>query len=234
MEQNKKKQEESVPLSRAMTLYLHDIVHLLCLWSLTIGGTAAYSIYDVYHNVNTGTDISIENLGVLTTLRLETKFLIFGAGDEGGNGVGDLTIMDPDNLGDILGTPTTPSTPEGETVKYYDQTMEIDFDALIAQAEASGDTAMATLHKYFQAQTPTKTNDFTGLFEGKNLIYMVCESFSPEVISEELTPTLYKLANEGIKFNNFYILWFLFRKEGGREGGRQTNCTWGLAVMGAR
>ena len=29
-------------------------------------------------------------------------------------------------------------------------------------------------------------------------------------------------------------VWFLFRKEGGREGGRRMNCTWGLAVMGAR
>jgi len=180
------------------------IVHLLCLWSLTFGGTGAYSIYDVYHNVNTGTDISAQNLGILTTLRLETKFLIFGTGDKGGSGVGDLTIMDPDNLGDILGTPETPSVPGGDVVEYHDQTMQIDFDALIAQAEANGDSAMATLHKYFQTQAPTKTNDFTGLFEGKNLIYMVCESFSPVVISQELTPTLYKLANEGIKFNNFY------------------------------
>jgi len=32
----------------------------------------------------------------------------------------------------------------------------------------------------------------------------VCESFSPVVISQEMTPTLYKLYNEGIKFTNFY------------------------------
>ncbi len=178
------------------------LLHLICLWSLMIGGTAAYSIYDVYHNVNTGTDLSITNLGFLTTLRLEVKFLLMG--QEQGNNVDDLVIMDQDDLDDILGGGSeTPTDPDG-VVKYYDQTMEIDFDALSAQAQAEGDSAMATLHQYFASQTPTKTNDFTGLFEGKNLIYMVCESFSPEVISESMTPTLYKLYNEGIKFTNFY------------------------------
>lgn len=175
-------------------------LHLLLLASLNIGGRGAYSMYDVYHNVNTGTDLSITNLGFLTTLRLETKFLIIGADQDG---MGDLTIMDDEELEDILGGGEEPSNPD-DAVKYYDQALEIDFDALIAQAQADGDSAMATLHQYFQSQKPTKTNDFTGMFEGKNLIYMVCESFSPEVISKEMTPTLYKLANEGIKFNNFY------------------------------
>ena len=195
-------------------------LHCICLWCLPIGGTGAYSIYDVYHNVNTGTDASVASLGFLTTFRLETKFMLFGA-DAGAPG-----IDEPGNLDDLLGSiptlpkptiprPTVPDEtgPIGDTlpnlpteppVIYTDQTMQIDFDTLLAQAQASGNSALATLHQYFSNQTPTKTNDFTGMFEGKNLIYMVCESFSPVVISQELTPTLYKLYNEGIKFNNFY------------------------------
>jgi hypothetical protein len=195
-------------------------LHCICLLCLPIGGTGAYTIYDVYHNVNTGTDASVASLGFLTTFRLEAKCMLFGteAGTPG--------IEDPGNLDDLLGNiptlpkptvprptvpdetgpigGTLPNLPTEPPVIYTDQTMQIDFDALLSQAQTNGNSALATLHQYFANQTPTKTNDFTGMFEGKNLIYMVCESFSPVVISPELTPTLYKLYNEGIKFNNFY------------------------------
>ena len=195
------------------------VVHLLCLGCLQIGGTGAYSVYDAYHNVNTGTDLSVNNLGFLTTIRLELKFMLMGV-DQQGPSMDDVVIMDPSDLENILGggnnstTESTgpedttgdpnPSAPSEPIIQYYNQTMEINFDALIAQALANGDSALATLHQYFAAQAPTKTNDFTGMFAGKNLIYMVCESFSPVVISKEMTPTLYKLYNEGIKFTNFY------------------------------
>lgn len=49
-----------------------------------------------------------------------------------------------------------------------------------------------------------KSNEYTGLFEGKNLILILCESLSPIAISEELTPTLYKMQSEGINFSNHY------------------------------
>ena len=42
------------------------------------------------------------------------------------------------------------------------------------------------------------------MFEGKNLIQITAEAFSPYVISKELTPTLYKLTHEGFVFNNYY------------------------------
>ena len=42
------------------------------------------------------------------------------------------------------------------------------------------------------------------MFEGKNLIYIVAESFSEIGVSEELTPTLYKMIHEGFDFQNFY------------------------------
>lgn len=47
-------------------------------------------------------------------------------------------------------------------------------------------------------------NDYTGIFEGKNLILILCESLSPVVIREDLTPTLYRLSQEGINFTNHY------------------------------
>lgn len=50
----------------------------------------------------------------------------------------------------------------------------------------------------------SKQNKYTGMFEGKNLIFIVAESFSEIAVSEDLTPTLYKLVHEGFDFKNFY------------------------------
>lgn len=47
-------------------------------------------------------------------------------------------------------------------------------------------------------------NEYTGMFEGKNLIFIVGESFDSIVVSEELTPNIYKLKSEGIDFQNHF------------------------------
>ena len=47
-------------------------------------------------------------------------------------------------------------------------------------------------------------NEYTGMFEGYNLVYITAESFSQIGISEELTPTLYKLTHTGFVFDNYY------------------------------
>lgn len=54
-----------------------------------------------------------------------------------------------------------------------------------------------------------KTNDYTGIFEGKNVITIHAESIQTialekEFNGEEVAPYLNKLASEGIFFNNFY------------------------------
>ena len=52
--------------------------------------------------------------------------------------------------------------------------------------------------------TPTKQNDKTGIFQGKNLIFITAESFSDMAVDPVHTPTLYKLMTEGYHFTNFY------------------------------
>lgn len=44
----------------------------------------------------------------------------------------------------------------------------------------------------------------TGIFAGKNLIFITAEAFTAEVIDEDLTPTLYRLATKGIQFTDYY------------------------------
>lgn len=60
------------------------------------------------------------------------------------------------------------------------------------------------IDEYMKNETGTKKNKYTGMFEGKNLIFVVAESFNEIAVSEELTPTLYKLIHEGFNFKNYY------------------------------
>ncbi|MBQ2946587.1 MAG: sulfatase-like hydrolase/transferase [Bacilli bacterium] len=63
----------------------------------------------------------------------------------------------------------------------------------------------STLNEFMASDIGTKQNEYTGIFEGKNLVYIVAESFHTIGVSKELTPTLYNLINSGFKFENFYV-----------------------------
>ena len=100
--------------------------------------------------------------------------------------------------------PTEPAPVETEPLEvvYGDNVMEgLDFAAL---AESEGYVNVAKLHAYVDSVKPTKQNAMTGLFEGKNLILITAEAFSAEVIDPERTPTLYRMATEGIRFEEYY------------------------------
>lgn len=49
-----------------------------------------------------------------------------------------------------------------------------------------------------------ETNELTGIFEGRNLIVIQAESLAKQAINPVLTPTLYKLTQEGWNFENYY------------------------------
>lgn len=99
-------------------------------------------------------------------------------------------------------TPTEePEQAEAEAVVYEPNVMDFDF-AQLAQTEQN--SRIAAIHKYVNTVSPTMKNEYTGMFKGKNLIIITAEAFSKEVIDPELTPTLYRLANEGICFEDYY------------------------------
>jgi len=47
-------------------------------------------------------------------------------------------------------------------------------------------------------------NEYTDIFEGKNLIFIIGESFDSIAVSEELTPNIYQLKTEGLDFVNHF------------------------------
>lgn len=77
----------------------------------------------------------------------------------------------------------------------------IDFDKLISETT---DNNLINMHKYFQSIEPTEKNKYTGMFKGKNLIFITAEAFDTIAIDENITPTLYKMANNSFVFNNYY------------------------------
>lgn len=115
------------------------------------------------------------------------------------------------------------SEPEENTVNYSPHIIPgLDFSKL---AENEKDPSMRTLYSYVAAQTPAMENEYTGMFRGKNLIFITAEAFNYTVIDPELTPTLYRLTTQGIHFTNYYEpLW-----SGCTSGGELVNIS-GLAM----
>ena len=102
---------------------------------------------------------------------------------------------------------TTESIPEETEPKVYQPHVisGLDFGEL---AETAKDSTLKTLYTYLDALPPALENEYTGLFEGKNLILITAESFNYAIIDPELTPTLYRLSTKGIQFNNAFVpLW---------------------------
>lgn len=106
--------------------------------------------------------------------------------------------------GEIQEIPEPEDEPENLLPKF--NMIELDFNKL-AQLSA-GSSEKEWLARYFAETEPTKTNEYTGMFKGYNLIYITAEGFSTYAINADLTPTLYKLANSGFVFSNYYVpLW---------------------------
>ncbi|NLY36201.1 MAG: sulfatase-like hydrolase/transferase [Tissierellia bacterium] len=70
--------------------------------------------------------------------------------------------------------------------------------------EQESDPITAEITSYLLSRKPTAKNTFTGRLAGYNLIYVAAESFSHWAVDENLTPTLHRLMEGGVQFENFY------------------------------
>lgn len=124
----------------------------------------------------------------------------------------------PDHTPEPTTEPTPEPTPEPSPTAYPYNVLDLDFEALAAQEK---DKTVQDMHTYFGSLSPSQQNQYTGMFQGKNLIFITAEAFSPYCISEALTPTLYRLSHEGFVFQNYYQPdWTM-----STVGGEFANCT---------
>jgi len=158
-------------------------------------------------------DLSVSTFGLMTTLRLDAQQLVFGQAETAPAVTPTPTPTPaPTPAPDATQQPAVMPTPSPEPELPKENVLPLDFAALAANEE---DPGIRALHTYFGSRTPTMRNEYTGLFEGKNLIYITAEAFSPFAVDAELTPTLYKLANTGFVFENFYTpLWWASTTDG--------------------
>ena len=150
---------------------------------LFIGGTGYFTNHYFYHSTDTTTDQAAERFGLITAMRLELTM-------EDGEGDGNYYVEDVE--------PTV--TPEAEKPVEYN-VLEIDFDTLNSLTDKK---KLQAINDYCASLPGTEKNDYTGMLKDYNLIVICGESFDTGAVHPELTPTLYRMANEGIIFNNYY------------------------------
>lgn len=161
----------------------------------------------------------VENMGLVTGLRLDIKNMIFGDSDDfvfdtkeeeqallteksQDETVEDVVkTIDTDESGaDESAKESTEESTKDVPVSYGVNAYDFDFEELASKTSGTN----GDLDAYVASLTPSSKNEYTGLFEGKNLIFITAEAFSGYVVDEERTPTLYRLIHKGIYFEDFY------------------------------
>ena len=135
------------------------------------------STYNLVYETN-NISLNIERLGVMSATYLDIKRSIMGF-DEKIEDVKQEEIVD-----------------DNEVYEYDYNKTDLDF--------SGGTGTIKTINNYMNNELGTKQHKYTGMFKGKNLIFIVAESFSEIAVSEKYTPTIYKMVHEGFDFENFY------------------------------
>lgn len=173
-------------------------------------------VYGDYYDYNT----AIADFGLMTGIRLEVRNTMFSNGEEVafetmkqmdssslqtemGSSDSDMDGKANDTISDSLSMNSVSDNAmaQGEAGEPYGKNqMDIDFEAL-AQKDGG---KYAALDLYVASQEASSKNEFTGLFKGKNLIFITAEAFTEEAIDKKRTPTLYRMAHKGIRFIDYY------------------------------
>jgi phosphoglycerol transferase MdoB-like AlkP superfamily enzyme len=138
--------------------------------------------YYLYHDVNS-IELNVQTLGVLNSYTLDIYRAINGFEEK------IVEVVEEDNKKEDSST----------VFKYKENIIEnLNFD------KSTSNNDIKTINNYMKKESATEQNQYTGLFKGYNLVYITAESFSQIGVSEELTPTLYKLTHTGFIFDNYY------------------------------
>ena len=187
--------EKTGPKCWALLLALAVLLQVLAIQSLKIGGTGFFTNYYFYNSNETTTDQAAARFGLLTAMRLE----LFA--DE--EAEAPIVEMEPEATLPVTDVELK-NDPEAETApeeKIAYNVLDIHFDDLNKLTE---DARIQALNDYCASLTGTNKNEYTGMLADYNLIVLCAESFDTGALHPEVTPTLYRMANEGIVFNNYY------------------------------
>jgi lipoteichoic acid synthase len=157
------------------------LINLLSLFTLNISSkTQVMSNKELYKNP-TVIGVSLRQFGTGRFMWLDIKNLVIKR-----ENATPIDVPDPDDI-------------------IVDPERKIDYDYLHKLMENETDKTVLELYNYYLSVPMTPRNDMTGYFEGKNLIYIMVEAFDMAAINKDLTPNLYKMANQGWYFENFFV-----------------------------
>lgn len=199
---------EEGPMSRRMGArwaLLAAVVQLAAMGIVMCCGGGSMSLRFIYLQAAVP-ELEVQNFGMLTQNQLELRRVLFGITPE------DQSLR----KGRALHLYRPASEPvEVESAEYSSadyHILDIDFDRLIAEET---DEDLLQMHTYFSQQVPTAKNEWTGYFQGKNLIWIVAEGFCTLAMDPERTPVLYEMAHSGFVFDHFYTpLWGVSTSDG--------------------
>ena len=199
---------EEGPMSRRMGArwaLLAAVVQLAAMGIVMCCGGGSMSLRFIYLQAAVP-ELEVQNFGMLTQNQLELRRVLFGITPE------DQSLR----KGQALHLYRPASEPvEVESAEYPSadyHILDIDFDRLIAEET---DEDLLQMHTYFSQQVPTAKNEWTGYFQGKNLIWIVAEGFCTLAMDPERTPVLYEMAHSGFVFDPFYTpLWGVSTSDG--------------------
>lgn len=132
--------------------------------------------------------LAIKNFGTTVYFLLDAKGTLMGLDNE-------------DEYVPINNQEEVAKKVETDNSRHMDDTI---WDKVI---EEETDSNFKKLNQYFKNREITDKNDYTGIFEGKNLIVVMLESVSSVVFERQYSeyfPTLYKMYSEGITAINHY------------------------------
>ena len=209
-----KKERARCVFSLVLMLCLVIVSQIAILKNSVVDAAAFYTDYNF--------DSSSRRLGIITGLSLDVRYEVFGnpymdaafyieeparnpaepissVDQEQPNGSQNQTETGDGHMESIISAPeyTEPDTP----VEYGYNMMDIDFDALMANESNS---RIKSIHEYVSGLEASRQNQYTGIFEGKNLIYIVAEAFCEEIVDASMTPMLYRLIHNGFYFSDYY------------------------------
>lgn len=218
------------------------IATIMVMWAVDSDVYSPYKIYSQYTSV----DLAVEKLGVMESFVVDVRASVTSGSDKGQisfASAGMDSVVDPLEGGKTSeNIPDASDTKEPNTYKNVDEDTDTSGDKSVSTTEAttevpvdtspnmldldfeainelSGSDAVASLSEYFENVTPTKKNEYTGMFEGYNVIWITAEGFTGYALESGLFPTLSKLADEGFVFDSYYQpLWY-----GSTLGGEYAN-----------
>ncbi len=207
--------------------------YIICL--ILIACVKKYRLsYDSQYNFQS----AVNNFGLMTSVRKEIWRGMTGASKDAKF---DIDVVDDSQVANDTTQPATqgtstekitdeqgsevPVTEAPQPKTYVANRYPISFSEL-----AKNDSGTyADLDMYISSVNASMTNEYTGLFEGKNLIFLSAEAFSGDIIDPKLTPTLYRLATKGINFTDYTQ-----PATAGTTGGEYSNLIGFLPTMGGQ